>query len=559
MRPGAWLLLGAAAGASACSTIFGDFTIAGTGTAGTGGGTTVSSASSSGSSMGCSPGAMQACYDGPAGTENVGACKPGTATCAADGESWGTCMGEVVPQPKTCASTADVACDGLPCVVWANAYGDTTNSQGITAVALDPSDGSLVVAGTYAGSIQFGSTTLMPMPPDSTATFVARISAAGTPVWAQPFPHGSANSLAVDSGGSVYAGMGSGAATTIAGTAIHEGQYVMKLDGASGTPMWANFLGGAAAGPVVGPGPGWLRIAADGDVLVLGSFQTPIDFGDGAIQPATGSAAGYLAKLDSTNGMGTMANTGTRWAQIFSAPQLYPGGLGIDGMGNVYLGLSFNGTLALPHSATYASTSINGTDLGVFIFGQTGAQSTLALHAGNAGSQTVNDMAVDSFGNVTLAGQMQGTLTFMTASSSATLSATSSAGDGFLLQLNQALLYTWGRAFGTQGAALNVGVDAQGDVRTFGWFTGTFDLGAGMLDAAANQMMLLADLSGTDGSVQWNRGWIYPQSVTASLAVAPAGDSFVGGTLASGPFNLGTGPLIQAADPGEAWAGRFAP
>ena len=43
------------------------------------------------------------------------------------------------------------------------------------------------------------------------------------------------------------------------------------------------------------------------------------------------------------------------------------------------------------------------------------------------------------------------------------------------------------------------------------------------------------------------------------MAVAPAGDSFIGGTLYAGPVDLGTGMLIQAGDSTEAWAGRFAP
>ena len=54
----------------------------------------------------CTPGAQRACYDGPAGTENVGICQAGTQLCDSAGE-WGTtCTGEVTPTgPSDCTST----------------------------------------------------------------------------------------------------------------------------------------------------------------------------------------------------------------------------------------------------------------------------------------------------------------------------------------------------------------------------------------------------------------------------------------------------------------------
>src|SRR5262249_7493223 len=49
-----------------------------------------------GHDAGCAPGATQACYTGPAGTQGVGICRAGTQTCGAGG-TFGACTGEVLP------------------------------------------------------------------------------------------------------------------------------------------------------------------------------------------------------------------------------------------------------------------------------------------------------------------------------------------------------------------------------------------------------------------------------------------------------------------------------
>ncbi len=66
---------------------------------------------------GCAtPGATRPCYDGPAGTENVGTCKDGTQTCikGATDNSWGPCSGEVLPTAEVCCDALDHNCNGWP-------------------------------------------------------------------------------------------------------------------------------------------------------------------------------------------------------------------------------------------------------------------------------------------------------------------------------------------------------------------------------------------------------------------------------------------------------------
>ncbi len=60
----------------------------------------------------CAPGSTVACYDGPPGTEGVGACDNGVATCDATGTGFGACIGWSGPSPEVCGDGLDNDCDG---------------------------------------------------------------------------------------------------------------------------------------------------------------------------------------------------------------------------------------------------------------------------------------------------------------------------------------------------------------------------------------------------------------------------------------------------------------
>jgi hypothetical protein len=100
----------------------------------------------------CTPGATQACYDGPPGTKNVGLCKGGTQTCDATGTSWGPCVGQVIPTFEVCANSKDEDCNGVNDDVtdkdgdgWTTCNGDCCdNPNGCGGVAA-----SLVNPGAY--------------------------------------------------------------------------------------------------------------------------------------------------------------------------------------------------------------------------------------------------------------------------------------------------------------------------------------------------------------------------------------------------------------------------
>ena len=61
-------------------------------------------------STGCTEGATQDCYDGPAGTPGVGECKMGKKTCHSG--QFGACEGQVLPKAEDCTNGKDDDCDG---------------------------------------------------------------------------------------------------------------------------------------------------------------------------------------------------------------------------------------------------------------------------------------------------------------------------------------------------------------------------------------------------------------------------------------------------------------
>ncbi len=70
-----------------------------------------SDAAADGDAEPCQTGETRSCYNGPDGTDDVGACSSGTQTCRPDG-TWGDCIGPTLPSSTRCDGT-DNDCDGV--------------------------------------------------------------------------------------------------------------------------------------------------------------------------------------------------------------------------------------------------------------------------------------------------------------------------------------------------------------------------------------------------------------------------------------------------------------
>jgi hypothetical protein len=181
--------------------------------------------------------------------------------------------------------------------LWSKRFGDA-DMQMRAKVAVDGS-GNVVLAGGFYGTVDFGGGPLVSA--GGSDIFVAELDAAGDHLWSQAFGDAADDQAAwtvvADSAGSVvlagpFAGtvdFGGGPLVSASGGDL----FVTKLD-ASGNHLWSKLLGDAGS-------TFWHSIgaAADGsdDLVLTGGFTGTVDFGGVPLVSAGGGDI-FVAKLD---------------------------------------------------------------------------------------------------------------------------------------------------------------------------------------------------------------------------------------------------------------------
>ncbi|WP_437484288.1 hypothetical protein WME75_44525 [Sorangium sp. So ce1014] len=133
----------------------------------------------------CVPGAVVACYTGPAGTNGIGRCASGTQTCRPDGFGYDACAGEVTPAPERCATPEDESCDGEPhCAQpppWARGFGGPASDEG-WSIASD-AHGNYYVSGSFRGTVDFGTGPLTSA--GQADIFLLKLDPSGSVLWSK--------------------------------------------------------------------------------------------------------------------------------------------------------------------------------------------------------------------------------------------------------------------------------------------------------------------------------------------------------------------------------------
>ncbi len=178
-----------------------------------------------------------------------------------------------------------------------------------------------------------------------------------------------------------------------------------------------------------------------------------------------------------------------------------------DNLGNIYATGVFRNTADFdPGSGTSNLTSAGVQD--VFVtkvdaFGQLG----WAVRVGGSGIDMGNEIAIDAYGYVYVAGSFEGTVDFDPGSGTANLSSQTAA-SSFILKLSPTGGYVWARTIGSNlgTSAEGLSVSAAGVVHLGGNFSGTADLnpGSGTQTAVTvgNVDMYLIELD-SSGTFQW--------------------------------------------------------
>ncbi len=181
---------------------------------------------------------------------------------------------------------------------------------------------------------------------------------------------------------------------------------------ASGALQWASPFYPNSNTSSAGSAAASVTIDGQGSVLVGGAFRGSVDFNPGLGTNWIQGSGGFLAKLSSTNGSLT-------WARPFLASPSstndyasYVLAMATDGAGNIFAtGIFRNSVDFDPGSGVALKSSAGNWD--VFMLSLSVAGELRWVDSiGTFGDDWVNDLAIDSLGNISIVGAFYGTLDF---------------------------------------------------------------------------------------------------------------------------------------------------
>jgi hypothetical protein len=348
---------------------------------------------------------------------------------------------------------------------WAFNFGDAANFQSATGVAVT-NDGTVAVIGGFAGTFNIGTSALNNA---SVIDFLAGFNAStGAGSWAKQFDDGANGALKAV------------AANPNDSNATHGNRIAICGLTSGGTPT--NLVGAGA-------------VAAAGNDIIVGAF-----------------------KSDGTKLWAFQLNSSGTFNDECDA-------VAVDANGDVWAAGSFSGaslnfggaTAALPGPA-----SSSRKFLWVAKFnGATGAAISAAAFNGTLGNATPASLAIDSSGNVVVAGSFTSNVTFGT-----TTLNSAGGSDAFVAKLSGALAPVWSVRLGGTGVdnATGVGVTSFDDVIVTGSYSRTSSGAAVLTNASTTTNPYVLKLNSATGATEDAKGFADASTATGdALAVNPYG------------------------------------
>ncbi len=359
----------------------------------------------------------------------------------------------------------------------------------------------------------------------------------------------------------------SAATITTAGT---QDTFVAKY-GPTGALIWARTFAGQATTSTggfttyaVSQGSA-IAVDGSGNVFVSGSFSGTVSLSGTSIPRLISSAAGttepFVAKLDASgNAIWVDAVAGTAY-DTDSA-----NALALDGSGGVVIAGSFSdsatfGPITLTATGSSDAFAARLDSNGTFLW----AVSTQGTPGSNA---SIQGLAVDSFGNVDLAGFFTNTVDFDP--SSATANLVSAGGlDAVLWKLDANGHFLWARSYGSIDTddADAIAVDASGNVYATGLFSDTVNFGTiaypdPLTSGTTNFDAFLLKVD-PNGNEVWVKGLVGPVGWAKGqgIAVDPLGNIDLTGTFqGTVDFDPGSGTdNLTSAGETDAFVAGFSP
>ena len=315
----------------------------------------------------------------------------------------------------------------------------------------------------------------------SGTTFVAKLDTNNNILWSKVISSNNlliGNSVAIDSSGNVFvAGYFYGTVVFNPGdpvssrTSINQDSFLVKYNSSGAYQSVKTFDASTGLAVTIST-----SVDSSGNVFVAGLYNGTVVFNPGdpgsSVTSGSGNDDGFLVKYNSsgvyqsvkifdTSGVNGNANTLT---------------MAIDSSENVYVAGQFSGTVLFnPGDPGSSVTSVSGDGFLVKYNSSGVYQSVNTFDASNNGYAGINSLAIDSSGNVYVAGYFNGTVVFNPGDPSSSM--TSSSNNGFLVKYNKDGIYQSVKIFdssnGGYAATNSVSIDSNSNVYVAGYFNGT--------------------------------------------------------------------------------------
>ncbi len=440
----------------------------------------------------CAPGSTQSCYTGPDGTMGTGACMAGVETCQPDGLGYGPCVGEVVPGVQSC-NMADEDCNGM--------VGDGPGCVCQPGMMSPCYTGPMGTQG--AGICQGGMATCAP----DGLSFGACVG--------QVLPQNEACNLLDDD---------------CDGTP----------DDGAGCVCTPNATNPCYTGPMGTAGVGLCKMGME--------TCAPNGSGYGACMNQVLPTPENCATVgdDDCNGQAPACTGATSWVRNFGNNQSQvPLAVATDAQGNGVVVGRFTGAITLP-GPIGTLTSAGGNDIFVVKYDAAGTV-VWAKKFGDTAEQVASSVAIDSAGDVILAGEFLGTVNF----GGMAITSVMNSSDIFVAKLSGATgNHVWSMPLANQFTQeeASVAVDSADNVYVSGTFSGTLTVGATVLQPSAMGGLELFLLKMDKmGQPLWGKTFTGPGTQYAyDLAVSPSGESALAGAFQTS-IDFGGGNMLTSA------------
>lgn len=346
-------------------------------------------------------------------------------------------------------------------------------SESVYYITLD------AVGGLVAAGLTTGTRDADPGPGEAllsgtgTCAFVLRQTPQGSLQWARLLTGAvfSVSSVAADGAGNVYlGGRFSGGNVDfdpgpgLAPSQATSGGFVLKLD-AEGNFVWVYQSKATVSG---------LAVDDAGAVTVVGTFQYTVDFDCGpavvSVTSTSSSLDAYVLRLNAAGEfqwVRTMGSDSTDWAYDAC----------LDEVGNVYVTGQFGGTVDFDPGP--ATVNLTAGSRSAFVWKLNPAGEYLqAIQLGAGGQVTGMCIALDSNGDIVLAGKFLGTTDLDPGPGTFTVSNAEGVDDAFLVRLTAAGELRWATGLVSTNGYLEIRglvLDQAGNVYLGGRFSGTLD------------------------------------------------------------------------------------